>query len=316
MAGSAEYKFSYVLARARDAKDWFTGQVLYQRAIGRSNGLESHHIFPKAVLAKAGYSSGEHRRLINEIANRAFLTQKANRTIAASPPGQYLPAVLAARPEALKAQCVPMDQSLWSVDEYPRFLAERRVLLARAMNEYLDSLIPADEAAAQQAEEITALVAGGEHEGLELKSTLRWDLKLGTLSKEMERSVLKTVAGLLNSKEGGRLLIGISDDGEVLGLEPDYASLRKDGKDDRDLFELHLMQVLSTHLGESVAAFLTVTFHSVDGKDVCQVTVEPSDHPVYVRTEGRDVFFLRIGNSTKELPLPEVIKYVGSRWGG
>ncbi len=316
MAGSAEYKFSYVLARARDAKDWFTGQVLYQRAIGRSNGLESHHIFPKAVLAKAGYSSGEHRRLINEIANRAFLTQKANRTIAASPPGQYLPAVLATRPEALKAQCVPMDQSLWDVAEYPRFLAERRVLLARAMNEYLDSLIPADEAAAQQAEEITALVAGGEHEGLELKSTLRWDLKLGTVSKEMERSVLKTVAGLLNSKEGGRLLIGISDDGEVLGLEPDYASLRKDGKDDRDLFELHLMQVLSTHLGESVAAFLTVTFHSVDGKDVCQVTVEPSDHPVYVRTEGRDVFFLRIGNSTKELPLPEVIKYVGSRWGG
>jgi len=82
------------------------------------------------------------------------------------------------------------------------------------------------------------------------------------------------------------------------------------------LFELHPMQVLAHHLEESAAAFFTVTFHSVNGKDVCQVTVEPSDHPVYVRDGGRDVFYLRIGNSTKELPLPEVIKYVGSRWGG
>jgi hypothetical protein len=37
---------------------------------------------------------------------------------------------------------------------------------------------------------------------------------------------------------------------------------------------------------------------------------------VHVRTEGRDVFYLWVENSTKELPTPEVIKYVGSRWRG
>ncbi|MCH7728946.1 MAG: hypothetical protein IH991_21035, partial [Planctomycetes bacterium] len=75
-SSSAAYKFSYVVARARGAKDWFTGQVLYNEAIGSSNGLESHHIFPLAYLKKLGYGGREHQRLRNEVANRAFLTQK------------------------------------------------------------------------------------------------------------------------------------------------------------------------------------------------------------------------------------------------
>lgn len=209
-----------------------------------------------------------------------------------------------------------MSQSVLSVGEYPRFLAERRVLLARARNEYPDSLISADEATAQQADEITALVADGEHEGLELKSTLRWDLKLGAVSKEIERSVLETVAGLLDSKEGGRLLIGVSDDGDVLGLEPDDASLRKEAKDDRDLFELHPMQALAHRLGESAAAFFTVTYHGIAGKDVCQVTSSPATTPSMPATAGGTCSTCGSATPRRDLPLPEVIGYVGSRWGG
>lgn len=315
-AQSAEYKFSYVLARARGAKDWFSGLTLYQQAIGKSNGLESHHIFPKGVLTKSGYSASDDKRLINELANRAFLTQKANAKIAASNPAVYLKTVEEKYAGALKAQSVPMNQELWQVSNFERFLTERRHLLAKAMNEYLDSFVPSAVADADKADEITTLIAHGEHEGLELKASLRWDIKLDAVNKLLERSIVKTVAGLLNSKEGGVLLIGVTDDGGVVGLEPDYAHLRKEGKDDRDLLELHLIQVLINKLGgESALAFVTVTFHEVNGKDVCQLTVEPSDHPIYVTEEGVEMFFLRIGNSTKALPLPEAIKYIGSRWG-
>src|SRR5205823_3340586 len=83
---SGFYKFAYVLARARGAKDWFTGQTLYQKAIGKSNGLHSHHIFPRAVLRQIGMTE---RAVVNQVANRAFLTEKANLKISAQEPAKY-----------------------------------------------------------------------------------------------------------------------------------------------------------------------------------------------------------------------------------
>jgi hypothetical protein len=124
-AGTPVYKFSYVLARARGAKDWFSGLTLYREAVGRSNGLEQHHIFPKNVLYEGSYDSNDHRRLVNEVANRAFLTQKANRRISSSRPEHYLPDVEANHPGALRAQSVPMNLELWRVEAYEEFLEAR-----------------------------------------------------------------------------------------------------------------------------------------------------------------------------------------------
>ena len=114
------------------------------------------------------------------------------------------------------------------------------------------------------------------------------------------------------SKEGGTLLIGVDDDGRPVGLAADYDSLRKK---DRDGFELHLGELIARDLGESVSFFLTATFHEIDGDDVCQVTVEPSDHPIYVQDGQNAVFYLRTGNATRGLPVNEAVKYVQHRWG-
>ncbi len=65
------------------------------------------------------------------------------------------------------------------------------------------------------------LLARGEDAHLEYRSTFRWDLRAAAVSKVMETAVLKTVAAFLNSREGGTLLVGVADDGRVLGLESD-----------------------------------------------------------------------------------------------
>ncbi len=311
-AGSAADKLSYVVARARDAKDWFSGITLYKKAVGKSNGLEEHHIFPKAVLYKSGYDSNKDRRIVNEVANRAFLTQRANRKILASKPADYLPGVQALHPGALQAQSVPMNQDLWKVENYRVFLAERAKLLAASMNEFLDSLVPLD-AAPELGSHLTDLIAEGESATLEFKSSLRCGVPDGGFNKALEKVILKTIAGLLNGRDGGTLLIGVADDGTIVGLDGDYGSSPSIG--DRDGFELHLRKLLSNALGESAHAFVTVTFHDIDGKDVCQVRIDPSDHPVYVQDEGKSVFFLRTGNATNALPVDEVVKYYATRWG-
>jgi hypothetical protein len=308
--GTALYKFSYIVARARGATDWFSGVTLYKKAIGRSSGLEDHHIFPKAVLYKNGYDPDEHRGLVNEVANRAFLTQKANRKISSTMPESYLPDVQKEHPGALQAQSVPMNMELWRVEKYRAFLAERSRLLATSMNAFLDSLVPT-EAAIGSESRVQQLLDAGESASVEFKSSLRSAVPGGGLNKLLEKAVIKTVAGFLNAK-GGTLLIGVADDGTPIGLEGDYKS--SDSIQDRDGFELHLVKLLTSAMGESISAFITVTFHDLGGKDVCQIVAEPSDHPIYVQ-DGQDMaFFLRTGNATNALPVHEVVTYVSGRW--
>jgi hypothetical protein len=304
---------SYVLARAREARDWFSGIRLYDKAVGKANGLESHHIFPKAVLAKAGYDSGDDRKVINELANRAYLTQKANRKIHRKPPGEYLAEVETNQPGALRAQSVPMDRSLWEPGRYPEFLAVRRQLLAQAMNDFVSSWIPEEPPEEMDETAVRRRISTGESDTLEFKSSLRWDRKEERVNKDLERVVIKTLAGFLNAKKSGTLLIGVGDSRELTGLEDDYASLRRK---DRDGFELHLRELVARDLGESASSFLTVTFHQLDEHDVCQIAIEPSDHPVYVPEGQSSAFYLRVGNATRSLPVNEAIRYVQGRWGG
>jgi hypothetical protein len=72
----------------------------------------------------------------------------------------------------------------------------------------------------------------------------------------------------------------VADDGSVFGLESDYAMLRKLGKDDRDLFGLHLNQALINSAGMAAAVNVSQEILEVGGKDLCRVHVRPSSFPV------------------------------------
>ena len=225
------------------------------------------------------------------------------------------------QPGALKAQSVPMDRELWKPERFLDFLAARRRLLAEAMNEFIASWIPEIEPGAVDEDGVRRLMAEDEGENLEFKSSLRWDLREERISKDIEHLVVKTLAGFLNA-QGGTLLIGVDDAGGAVGLGADYRTLKKRDRDGvekrpRDVFELHLQGLVVRNLGEAASsAFLTVNFHEIDGEDICQITVEPSDHAIYVDHQNEAVFYLRTGNGTRALPVDEAVKYVQSRWGG
>lgn len=156
---------------------------------------------------------------------------------------------------------------------------------------------------------IHLLIATGESEILEFKSSLRWDHRQKKCNKALEIVIVKTIAGFLNH-DGGDLLVGVADDGSIIGLEDDYATLRKK---DRDGFELLLMQLVINALGGDVCTLLHIVFHEIDDRDVCQVLIEPSERPVYVQHEGRAWYFVRTGNSTRELDTKEAIDHIAQR---
>ena len=304
---SAVALLSLIVARARGARDWFTGGPIYDPSVGESRGNERHYIFPKALLKKAGMTESPR---INAVANRAILAQKpslANRRLS---PADYLPKI---GEDALRAQSIPMQPELWVEERFLDFLAARRRLLAKTMNEFIESWIPAVESEALGEHGVRQLMTHGEGGAIEFKSSLRWDLEEGRVNKALEATVVKTIAGFLNGK-GGTLLIGVNDSGRAVGLAEDYKTLKGQ---DRDAFERQLQQVVSRDLGEAVSSsYVMVNFHEIDGEDICQVTVDPSDEPVYVENSSQAFFYLRTGNLTKALPVDETVKYVQLRWGG
>lgn len=160
-----------------------------------------------------------------------------------------------------------------------------------------------------------------ESQYLEYKSTLRIKTT-GELYKPLETATLKTVAAFANSRDGGTLLIGVGDDGSVFGLASDYASLRKPGKDDRDLFQLHLGNLIANSMGAAVASNISTYIHTVDGADVCRVHVHASGFPVDAKVtvdkNGQMIkkvaFFVRASNATRELDDTEKAKYILGRW--
>ena len=304
--GSAVTLLSQVVARANDARDWFTGSRLYDRATQSASGRERHYIFPRPVLAEAGVSD---RTLINECANRAFLAQKAPRQWKNASPSDYLGDVQTRQPGALEAQSVPVTPDLWRPENYGQFLRIRREKLASALNAFLDSWLPR-EAPVESVPTISDIIEQGESSTVEFKSSLRWDSDKGRVNKDLEHAVVKTLAGFFNAS-GGTLLIGVSDDGSAVGLNRDYATLRHRNSDG---FERRLRELLDTEFGVTIASGATVTFHRVDGAEVCYVAVNGSERPVWVEYKGDASFYLRTGNATKKLSAKDAVDFVGKRW--
>ena len=158
---------------------------------------------------------------------------------------------------------------------------------------------------------VRILMASDENEELEFKSSLRFDRNKSRIDKCLEKAVIKTLAGFLNQR-GGTLLIGVADDGTVVGISEDYRTFKT--KPNRGGFELHLHNIIRDKLGEAVSSYLRTTFHEVDDQDICRVDVSPSDFPVYLEEEN--TFYLRTGSSTRKLPTSEVIKHALSCFKG
>ncbi|WP_282196266.1 GmrSD restriction endonuclease domain-containing protein [Turicimonas muris] len=112
-----------------------------------------HHIFPKEYLKKNNLSRGQY----NQVANYAYVQSEINIKIGKKPPVEYLGYVAGTQCKEgenkyggisdtrqllanLKENCIPPATSSMSIEDYPKFLTERRKLIAQRLREYYFSL--------------------------------------------------------------------------------------------------------------------------------------------------------------------------------
>lgn len=299
------------MAKARGAIDWFNGSPL-DATHGPSYAIHSHHIFPSSLLYSdaGGYSRENHlhKKIVNEIANRAFLTGESNISLSNTEPAEYLPQIELKYPGALAKQFVPQDPSLWQLDRFRDFLSARRKLIAAAINERLDELLADIETL--KAQTLEEMLKAGESPVLEYKSSIRWDLRTQQVNTGLQKVVAKTIAGLMNF-EGGILLIGVADDGSVVGIENDLKTLNRS---DRDGFEQVIRQVIADCLGDEFSQYVQVSFEHEAEHTVSIVRVEPSPKPVYLTDKGSKEFYIRAGNTTRPLDVQATHDYISMHW--
>jgi hypothetical protein len=150
------------------------------------------------------------------------------------------------------------------------------------------------------------LIGSGEDTHLEFKSTMRTNLHTNKPGKEIELAWLKGAAAFMNT-EGGILLMGVADDGTVLGLEAD-------GFENDDRCRLHFKNLLNQHLGAEYARHVRFELYGLEGKQVAAVECERADAPVFLRDRNAEHFLIRNGPSNIELSLSRALKYIRGRF--
>jgi hypothetical protein len=152
---------------------------------------------------------------------------------------------------------------------------------------------------------LKALIDGGEGAQVEFKSTMRWNLHSGKPGKEIELAWLKSVVAYLNTN-GGFLLIGVADDGEILGLEAD-----KFANDDK--FLLHFDNLIKQHVGLEFASYIQGGFREVNGAMVFLINCDRCPEPVFLKNGEEEKFLIRLGPSTRQLPASKILDYLQER---
>ena len=147
----------------------------------------------------------------------------------------------------------------------------------------------------------------------ETGGAIRWDIKENCHNPVLEHAIVKTVAGFLNA-HGGSLLIGVSDNGVVLGLDRDYKHTKKRSPS-RDQFELWLTNHLIKKLGSEAKPCFHIDFAEIADEDVCRITVYRAARPVFVEKNGQEVLYIRQGNATNQYKkLAEILEYKEQHW--
>ena len=160
--------------------------------------------------------------------------------------------------------------------------------------------------------DIEELIKMEESSTLEFKSTFQWDARQGRENKELRREVVRTLAAFNNTK-GGYLVIGVSNDKSIYGLEKDYSLIGHPNK--RDFFLQTLCNVIEDSINREFVALIGITFYEKEGKDICRIKVNSGNRPVFVKeSNNEEVFYIRTQNSMKKLSPSQTLSYVGIQW--
>ena len=145
----------------------------------------------------------------------------------------------------------------------------------------------------------------GENKKIEFKQTFSLDISTNQKEKRLEHACLKTIVAFLNT-DGGTLLIGVSDQKEITGLDEEINKFHKS----EDKFLLHFKNKINHYIGEKIYSFIDYALVKIDEKYVANIIVLPSDTEVFLDKD----FYVRSNPSTDKLEGSKLVTYCKKRF--
>lgn len=130
-------KLIFILMRYKKlGMDPMTKMPLSVKNKGKKDSIEKHHLFPKNQLKNKWDNN-----MINDLSNFTFIGKVTNVKITDREPEEYLEEILTISGEKiLQEHFIPLDKELWKLENFPRFLSERRKLLVKFINDSLKEI--------------------------------------------------------------------------------------------------------------------------------------------------------------------------------
>jgi serine/threonine protein kinase len=163
--------------------------------------------------------------------------------------------------------------------------------------------------------DIDRLLGSDESARLELKASLRVPIDppkpgdkrtAGQLERALELEVIETLAAFLNT-DGGTLIIGVTDDRKIVGIEVDYPRVKRSRDGWRQTFD-HLV----THqLGAEVMKCIDLQLEPRHDGTIAVIRCSPCKEPAWVGDE----LYVRCTASTEKLSTRHAVAWWRQRWG-
>jgi predicted HTH transcriptional regulator len=134
---------------------------------------------------------------------------------------------------------------------------------------------------------------------------MRMNLKTNQTGKEIELAWLKGTTAFMNS-EGGILLLGVDDSGEIVGLEADNF-------ENEDRCMLHFKNLINQHIGAEFTHYLEFGLIDMNGKTIGILECKPSQKPVFLKNKSEEHFYIRSGPSSIKLQTSKILEYIEDR---
>jgi hypothetical protein len=152
-------------------------------------------------------------------------------------------------------------------------------------------------------DKIKSEIRTGEGKHLEFKQTLSLCMREKQKKDYVEHAILKTLCGFMNT-DGGVLLVGVDDDGLIVGVDREMKMLYKSSRDE---YFKKIRNLVDANLGIENSSFIDWKLHDVDEKSVLRFEVRQSTRPVFLK---KNEFYIRTNPATDKLDGEEMITYI------
>lgn len=162
---------------------------------------------------------------------------------------------------------------------------------------------------------IERYLADDESMTLEFKSSLRAafgppatgdNKRPRELARASGGAILKTIAAFQNT-DGGTLIIGVTDNRQIIGIEADYPSTGGS----RDGWRLAFDDLVSRHLGADAMSAIDLRLEPWRGRTIAVIRCRPRKEPTWMD----DDLFVRRTASTEKLPTRRAMTWIREKWG-